>query len=196
MTAAGRRDRRYDDDDDSLGTVLIVLLYATVWSSARSDAIAWVSEDATAQMVAWKVVSVLVWSWAWMILLVAVFYLVQTYVITGLRPLEEEGSGRGRTVLRISLGPLVSSTVLASLFACVVATYLFAWAAAARALDAARRKRRFDKDKQQTLRDLVSNAMTFNLVIVVVTLLLGARWRGRAATPASSSRTRPPRGRD
>lgn len=198
--------RTVDADDDSLGTVVIILLYACVWSGARDDAVEWVNasgseDDLSAMRVAIEVVCVMFSAWAWLLLLVAVLFLVQTYVIANIRTVP----GGGRSAFGISFSSLTQTTVLASLFACIVATFVFAFVGALRILNAHERNRhsrgRSDENGQRvsrrkaSLRLLVSNAMLFNLVIVAITLFLGCSSGGAGASAASSSQKPSHRGR-
>lgn len=167
---------------DYLGTAAVMLLYACAWTDARTSSLEWADENeewATSIQVAGQVTGSLLGSWMWMILLAALLLILQEFVIMQVRAKREQGTGSGLdghslhgTALWICFGQLSRMTVLASLVASVVTTFLFAWLTSLWSMS--KKGRRRAKKKQGAVRDIVSRAMSFNLGVVVTTLLLAA----------------------
>lgn len=149
-----------------LGTAVILVVYTCMWLGASDEADAWVRETdvvpetVTAARIACKVVTVLLTSWLWLLLLVALLVLMQDYVLVHMRGAQRQ------TAFQISFGTLRQGTVIISLLGSILATAMFAWVSARRSLVNRRHV------TVETVRIVVSRSMLFNLALVLVTLIL------------------------
>lgn len=155
----------------TLSTVVVVLLYVCMWSSAREGAGVWLDsigadETITAGMVAHRVISVLFVTWPWLLLLMGVFLMAEATLMRDLRA--KHNVSRYGTVFDICFNVLGRTRVWVALASSIMLTYVFAWVAAKRAMSGKEDHGRM----VLAVRDAVSNAMTFNLVTVVVAVLL------------------------
>lgn len=161
------------DDLASFGTVFIIVVYACIWSIARSDASDWARDcdlqSVTPLVVARKVLTVLLVSWIWLFLLVVLLMLLQDYVLKHLRGRHHPSLSKHGSTLSISFGRLLSTSTGTALLASITATILFAWISSARAMVG---RSRPEPQRRLLLIATVSQSMTFNLVVVVATLFL------------------------
>lgn len=158
---------------DSLGIVVVTILYTCAWLSARENIKAWaesIDEEltpVTPGLVAWSVISALCVMWAWLLLIVVLLLNLQSYFLVYMRPGKSSGTSSHGTAFSICFGVLSHWNVLAALGTSIIATYIFAWVSTRRALSHPKKSHR-----SQIVMECISNSMTFNLIVVVVTLVL------------------------
>lgn len=172
---------------DTLGTVVVLLLYVCMWSSARDAADTWLEaidpyEKITAQIIAHKVVRMLFVTWIWILLLVVLLFMIQLYLLHNMRATQD--TSKYGTAFTISFSILVHKRILVAFLASIAFTYIFAWIVARRALVGAKSHERV----MQAVRDTVSYTMKFNLTVVVISILLSSSIE-QVAKPVSSSQT-------
>lgn len=180
------------DDFQSLGIAVIIVLYTCLWTSAWTDLEEWIQtadlsdSPVSAGKMCWLICCALLTSWIWLLLLVLSLILAQTYVLSHLRV----GTSRNGTPVAISFGVLATGPVVSTIVACIIATAIFIWINALRAT-----ARPSKGNNAPTTRDAVHNAMTFNLVLVITSLVLTRLFSPLQATPTGGLQMKKARGR-
>lgn len=168
----------------ALGTITLVAVFVCAWVPATQSAMQRVDllDDVGGRVaatrgrdVAWLVVKVLFHLWVWLVLVVVVLLFLQKYLVNTVRT--RQGSQRAvasvskyGSLLSLSFGPVGKRSVVVSLVASVVLTYLFAWASMRRAL--ARHPHEATDKRTAAIREIVGYSMTLNLVMVAVTVFV------------------------
>lgn len=167
----------------ALSTVTLLAVFVSAWLPARTSARAWGEAQAAdgnvttilARDVAWVVIKVLLAMWMWLALIILSLVVLQKYLVNMLRK-QEHGRGtkpylqvsRYGSLMSISFGAVAKKSVALSLLASLALTYLIAWVSMRRAI--AGHPRATPAKRSAAIMTVIDMAMTFNLVIVVVSL--------------------------